>query len=121
MEEEDKYCDFENLCFNGSYKQLEDFMIKNNIDVNYNDGDFFRTICGRNDIEIIKVLDLFIKYGGNIHINDETVLSYVSECGLLDIIKYLVEKHRCDFTKLKGTSSYSNYKEVENYFKSFVS
>ena len=73
MEDEDKYLEFGDLCFDASYRQLEEFIKENNIDVNYNNGDFFKTICGRKDVDIIKILDLFIKYGGNIHINNEGI------------------------------------------------
>ncbi len=77
--------------------EIQLYIDKYNIDVNYDDGHYFDYGLYRDDV--IEFINLLIKNGANIHLNDEGLLREASHEGKLEIVKYLIEIG-ADYTKL---------------------
>ena len=91
-------------------------MLRFNIDVNKADGHYLVLICSRNDI---KLLEMSIKNGANVHINNEIALKSCANSGLLNMVIYLLNNCYSDHKVLYGTTAYSNYSAVKQYIDTF--
>ena len=110
------YDQFEKLLFKHCLSDIENFITRFNIDVNKEDGYYLGLICSRNDI---KLLEMVIKYGANVHINNEIVLKSCADSGLLNIVIYLLTNCNSDHKVLYGTTAYSNHPVVKQYIDTF--
>ena len=114
----EKYEVFANdLVFDAPLEELIKYVKENHIDVNQNNADSVRTFMGRDDVKAN--YKLFIQLYTNLDVRiNKSILSYASECGYIEIVKYLVEVKGYNPEMLKGCSSYSNHKHIHDYFKS---
>ena len=114
----EKYEEFANdLVFHAPLKELIKYVKENQIDVNQNNADSVRTFMGRDDVKAN--VKLFFQFYSFLDVcMNKSILSYASECGHFEIVKFLVEKKGYDPEMLKGCSSYSNHKHIHDYFKS---
>ena len=81
------YNQFESMCYTENITGLELFIKKFNIDVNGDDGYYLELISKRNDLEL---LQMFIRNGANVHLNNDELLSSCAHRGLLHIVQYLL-------------------------------
>lgn len=118
MTQENDYEEFEDdLVFDTPIDDLIEYVKTNNIDLNRRHADGIQTIMNRYDVQ--KDPQLFITFYESFDIKQEFhILSTASDCGYIEIVKYLVEKKGYNPEILKGYSSYSNYKHINDYFKS---
>jgi len=100
------YDHFENLCCNGSLSELEECIKYIDISNSLYDDDFINIVSTRHDV---KFIELFIKYGFDIHYNDDILLGVAIERNDYDLVKYLIDVHKFDIEKLKGCNAYSKY------------
>jgi len=111
--EEYIYTQFEAICMEEKYthKDIEDFINRFNIDVNYEEGYYLNLICKRNDLELLMI---FLKYGADFHAHDECVLKMCALHGRLEMVKVLLNHCKCDHKVLYGTNAYNNYDCIKN-------
>jgi hypothetical protein len=108
-----------NLVFDKPIDELITYVKKNKIDVNRNNADCVKTLMGRDDVK--NNYKLFAQFYSETHVNyDLSILSRASECGYFKIVKYLVEKRFYNPHELKGCTSYTNHKEIHDYYLSLV-
>ncbi len=122
--EEDVYNMFETLCCEGNSEQIESFIVQYNIDcssqarlVNYDEGLFLQIIAKRNDLELLKLL---IKYGADIHICDDFVLSLVALKGYIDLLEYLLLDCKMDYKSIMKTNAYNNHYKTKQYMDDYI-
>lgn len=114
---ENIYDTFENICINANINEIENFIKKFNIDVNYDDGYFLEIICERNDI---KLLQLFINNGANVHLNNECLLRIASHRGYIEIVDYLIKECHSDYKVLYESTAYSNMPTTKQYIDNYI-
>ncbi len=111
------YDNFIDICMCGEKKEIENYIKKYNVDVNYDDGYYSELVAERNDIELFKI---FIDAGYNIELNNYGVMRLVAHEGYLDLLDYIVNKYKIDCSVLLGTSAYNNYKIVHEYINNHI-
>jgi len=105
------YDHFEKLCWKGTIEEVEECL--KYIDLSNNDYDFLNIVSTRNDFRFI---ELFIKHGADIHENNDILLGVAIERNNYKLVDYLIEVHKLDVEKLKGTNAYSKYRnDIENH------
>ncbi len=62
---------------------------------------------------------MFLKYGADVHLNDDSVLKMCAHRGLLDMVKFLLNNCQCNHKVLYETSAYSNYKHIKEYIDAY--
>jgi len=113
--EEYMYFKFEEVCMKGNCNDMETFIKTFSIDVNKEEGYFIQLIALRNDVELLQLL---LRYGADVHVNDEGILAICACNGYLEIVEFLVEECKCDYTQLYKTTAYSNCARIKQYFDS---
>ena len=114
--EEYIYLQFEKLCDSGDESELELFIQTFNVDVNKDNGYYIELICARNDISL---LQMFIKRGADIHINNEGALRMSAHMGSLNVLTYLIEKCNANYEVLYDSTAYSNKLIVKQYLDEY--
>lgn len=105
------YDNFEEICISANKNEIENYVKKFNIDINYDNGYFLEIVAGRNDIQL---LDKIIELGGDIHSNNDSILRLVAHRGNVEILDYII-KHGGNYKVLFGSSSLTNYETVKKY------
>ena len=98
------YDHFEKLCWHGTLEEVEECI--KYIDLSNQDYDFLNIVSTRHDIRFIEI---FIKWGVDIHENDDVLLAVAIERKDKDLVKYLIDVHKLDVEKFKHTNAYSMY------------
>lgn len=111
------YNEFEKICMFENIDTIENYIKTFNINVNYNDGYFMEIICERNNLELLK---LFIKYGGNVHLNNECLLRIASHRGYIKIIDYLLKECKSNYKVLYESTAYSNISTIKQYIDNYA-
>jgi ankyrin repeat protein len=102
---------FENICVNGNKKDIEDYVRKYSVDVNYDNGYYLELIVERDNIEL---LELMLSFGGDVHLNNDSILRSAAHRGNVEMLDYII-KHGGDYNVLFGTSALTNYDSVKTY------
>lgn len=111
------YNQFERICHTENMDNIETFLNTFKIDINRDDGYYVQIICLRNDLCL---LQMFIKYGANVHLNNEGALRCCACSGLLHVVEYLLEHCKSDHTVLYGTTAYSNNPVIKQYIDDYI-
>jgi ankyrin repeat protein len=98
----------------GSVIELEQYIKKYNVDINFEHGYYIEIICMRNNLELLK---LMLKYGGDINANDEYIVKYVAHEGFIELLDYIFNNYDVDIDKLFRTTACSNNKLTVEYLK----
>ena len=100
------YLEFEKLCKNGSYNEIEYYIINNDIDINYEENFYINLIVKRGNINLLKLIK---KYNGNLHDEDETIIHLLGLYGFTDCLEYVINDCSNDNWKtIINTNAYNN-------------
>lgn len=108
------YDEFRRLCAVGSVDDIEAFIKSHNIDLNYDDYEFINIASRR---RIIRLIEVFVEHGANVHFNNDILLGLALERGDVNLVKYFIENQNFDPEKLKGTNAYLKYQLLRDQNK----
>lgn len=107
------YLKFEKICRNGSYNEIEDFLVTNEIDINYDDDFYVDLLAERGDISLLKLIK---KYNGNLHDEEESVMHILALRGFIDCLEYVIDDCENDnWRMLLKTNAYNNNKKTKMF------
>ena len=116
LEETRNYNIFEKKCLYDNENELENFIKKNNIDINFDDGYFLEIICLRDDINL---LNMVLRNNANIHINNECVLRSVAHEGCENVLSFLLYNCEVNYNILCDTTASTNKISTKNILNNF--
>jgi hypothetical protein len=106
------YHNFVKICMYADKDDLQMYINKYNIDVNYHDGYYIELIAERNYLELLKVM---LDAGVDITINNYNILKSIAHEGDLELLDYVVTRYNVDCSVILGTSAYNNHKCIKEY------
>ena len=99
---------FEQACKNNDKYTIEKYLDTYKFLINYDDGYYFDIIADAGNIEM---LELFIKYGEDISLDDNYALYMCAEKKYDDCVLCLL-KNGANLEKIKYTTNFNHYKQL---------
>lgn len=116
LNEQYNYNIFEHKCLYDDENELEFFIKKNNIDINFDGGYFSEIICLRDDINLLKMI---LRNNANIKINNECILRSVAHNGCNNVLNYLLYNCDVNLDILYETTASTNKESTKNILSNF--
>jgi hypothetical protein len=84
---DDIYLGFEKICRSGTYNEIDNFILNNNIDISCDDNFCIELLAKRGDVNLLKLIK---SHHGDLHYDNETVMCIVALHGYIDCLEYLI-------------------------------